>query len=269
MSFQTGTATDVADLLTKLDAFLTVGHSLDPIYSGTGTGTIEDLIGTVSSVLETITVTFSDDTNFSVSGSVSGSLGSGTVGSPFTSSVCNFTIQAGGTAWANGDTVEFVMTAPWVQERFSTVANDVDEYSCWKAPGNDGESAIYVAMQRISNVTGDYDNLRLNGYTSYNSGLSFYGQTGCMPSKGPCLPLLRVGSMPYWFVANGRRVVIVVKVSTVYVAAYLGLITPYMDPNAIPYPLMIGGSMAYDYEPSETSTSWRWSVTSNYISTFA
>ena len=54
MSCSIGTATDVADLLTKLDAFLTVGHCLDPIFSGTGTGTIEELIGTASSVLDSI-----------------------------------------------------------------------------------------------------------------------------------------------------------------------------------------------------------------------
>jgi hypothetical protein len=268
VSYQIGVASDVADLLTKLNAFLTKGHSLDPAYTGAGTGIIEGLIGTASSVLETITVTFSSSSAFSVSGSVSGSLGSGTVATPFTSSVCNFTIQAGGTAWQAGDTIVFVMTAPWVQLRFSTAINDDYSYCCWRAPGNDGTGSIYVAARRKSNVTGDYDNVRLNGYTSYNAGLGFLGQTGSITANAPCIPLLRVGSMPYWFVANGRRCIIVVKASTRYMAGYLGLIVPYMDNNAHPYPLMIGGSMAFYVEPAETSVEWRWSATSDYISTF-
>ena len=268
MSFITGTASDVPDLLTKLDAFLTKGHSLDPLYAGVGTGTITDLIGTAASVLEVITVTFADATNFAVSGSVSGSLGAGTIGTPFTSAVCSCTLVAGATPWALGDTVTFTMTPPWVQERFSTDANDVTAFSCWKAPGNDGASAIYVAVQRIMNVTGDYDNLRLNGYIAYNSGLNFYGQAGGMTSRGPLIPLLRVGNMPFWVCANGRRVVLVVKTSTVYMAAYLGLITPYLNPSAVPYPLLIGGSMAFDGEPGSTSTDWRWSYSGNYMSTF-
>ena len=268
MSFTSGTATSVPDLIAKLDAFLTLGHSLDPIYTGNADGTIEGLVGTASSVVETITVSFTSSTAFTVSGSVSGSLGSGTVGTPFTSSVCAFTVVAGSAPWASGHTITFVMTPPWTRMRFSTVENDVNSYSCWRAPGNDGISAIYVAMQRIMNATGDYDNLRLNGYIAYDPGLGFHSQPGGMFSGGPLLPLLRVGSMPYWIAANGRRVVIVVKVSTVYIAGYLGLIVPYLNPSAVPYPLLIGGSMAYNSEPVATSTNWRWSVQSNFISTF-
>jgi hypothetical protein len=268
MSFIIGTAADVADLLASLDAFLTVGHSLDPLYAGSGTGTINGLIGTAASVLETITVTFSNAADFDVSGSVSGNLGPGTVGSPYNCTVCAFTIAAGGAAWASGDTITFIMTPAWEQQCYSAIANDDSDYCCWKAPGNDGESSIYAALRRMNDITGDYDNLRLNGYTAYAPGLSFYGQPGAMTSKGPVVPLLRTGSMPFWFAANGRRIAIVVKVSTVYMAAYLGLITPYLNPSALPYPLLIGGSMAYDAEPAGDSVSWRWSTTGSYVSTF-
>lgn len=268
MSFLTGTAVDVPDLITKLDAFLTLGHTLDPVYAGVGTGTLDGAIGTAATVLETITISFSSATDFSVAGSVSGALGNGTVGTAFACVVCAFTVSAGGTAWANGDTITVLITPPWEQKQFSTTPNDVAAYSCWKAPGNDGASAIYTAIQRIANETGDYDDLRLNGYTAYNAGLDFYGQAGGMTEKGPCLPLLRVGDMPFWFSANGRRVVIVAKVSTVYITGYLGLITPYLNPSADPYPLLIGGCMAYDIEPAATSVNWRWSVTADSLSAF-
>jgi hypothetical protein len=268
MSFVTGTASSVSDLLTKLDAFLTVGHSLDPVYSGSGTGIINGLIGTAASILETITITFSSATDFAASGSVSGSLGSGAVGTAFTCSVCAFTIADGGTSWASGDTITFIMTPPWEQLRFSTVSNSNSYYCCWQAPGNDGDSEIYVSTRRMDDITGDYDNLRLNGYTAYNAGLAFFSQPGGFTSKGPLLPLLRVGTMPYWFIANGRRAIIVVKVSSVYIAGYLGLITPYINPMAMPYPLLIGGSMAWDTAPALDSVSWRWSYTGNNSGTF-
>lgn len=114
MSWEQGTATDYLDLLARLNAFLLKGHSLPPVYTGSGNGTITGLIGTASSVQETITVTLSSATAFSVVGSVSGALGSGTVGTAFSCAVCAFTLAAGSTAWASGDTVSFVMTKPWV-----------------------------------------------------------------------------------------------------------------------------------------------------------
>ena len=59
--------------------------------------------GGPSSVAENITITATDATHFSVSGSVSGALGTATVGTPFTSGNINFTIAAGTTAFQAGD----------------------------------------------------------------------------------------------------------------------------------------------------------------------
>jgi len=252
MSFEIGTATDVADLLLKLDAFLLKGHSLEPAYTGVGDGTITLLIGTGSSVVETITVTFTSSTAFDVVGSVTGALGSGTVGNPFTSSVVNFTIVAGGTAWAAADTIIFAMTPPWVSERAVAGSEHI-----WKAPGNDGAAGIYVGVLRFTDVGADYDNLRLGGFTGFDIGQAFADQPGAVTR--PVLPLLRVGSMPYWFVANGRRVVIIAKVSTTYESAYLGFIDTYANPNQFAYPLAVGGSMAFNIEPALSSANWRWS----------
>ena len=245
MSFEIGTATDVADLLLKLDAFLLKGHSLEPAYTGVGDGTITLLIGTGSSVVEIITVTFTSSTAFDVVGSVTGALGSGTVGVPFTSSVVDFTIVAGGTAWATSDTIIFAMTPPWVSERAIAGSEHI-----WKAPGNDDASGIYVGVLRFTDVGADYDNLRLGGFTGFDIGQAFADQPGAVTR--PVLPLLRVGSMPYWFVANGRRVVIIAKVSTTYESAYLGFIDTYANPNQFAYPLAVGGSMAFNIEPAHS-----------------
>lgn len=260
MSAEIGTATSVQDFLTKLDTFLRKGHSLDPAYTGTGNGTVTALIGTATSVLEVITVTFTSATAFDVAGSVSGSLGSGTVGVAFTASVCAFTLVAGGTAWVAGDTIVFTMTAPWTRKRAANVGSGTDEY-IWQAPGNDNTAQIFVGALRFLDGTGDYDNLRLGGFTGYNAGAAFASQPGALAR--PILPLMRVGSMPYWFIANGRRVVIIAKCSTVYESAYLGFLAPYANPTAFPYPLLVGGSMSFTSEPAATSTNWKWSYQGN------
>ena len=91
MSWESGTATSYTDLLTRLNAFLLLGHALPPVYTGTGNGLITGLIGTGASVQETITVTLTAATTFDVSGSVTGSMGSGTVGTPFSHANVAFT----------------------------------------------------------------------------------------------------------------------------------------------------------------------------------
>lgn len=256
MSVKIGTATDVGDLLSQLDAFLTVGHALEPQYTATGDGTIDGLIGTGVSVAETITVTFTSATAFDVSGSVSGALGSGTVGVAFSSTVAAFTISAGGTAWVAGDVIAFFMTPPWVQLRANNVGTDTAEY-IWKAPGNDGTEEIFVGGQRFASNSGDYDNVRWGGFTGYTAANTFAAQPGAVTR--PVTPLLRSGAMPFWFIANGRRVVGVVRASTSYESFYLGFIKQYMNPTQLPYPLAIGGSMSFSAEPAAGSTQWRWS----------
>lgn len=265
MSWTTGTATDYANLLDLFHAFLTTeGHSLNPIYTGTGTGTIMGLAGTSASVQETITATFTSSTAFDVVGSVSGALGSGTVGTAFSCSVCEFTLVAGSTAWAASDTIAFVMTTPWTSMR--AVAGS--EY-IWMAPGNDGASEIYVGAKTFSDVVGYY-NWQLNGFTGYSAGVTFGKQPGSIYNSdtlmGPVIPLMN-GPMTYWFFASGRRAVVIVKCGTVFESAYLGLLDAFASPNQWAYPLVVGGSMSFYTEPAVGSASWKYTnATANHAS---
>lgn len=259
MSYQNGTATDVGNLMSLINTFLLLGHSLDPAYTGTGTGTINNLIGTAASVLEVITITFTSATAFTVTGSVSGALAAGTVGVAYTSAVCGFTIVAGGTAWVAGDTIVFTMTPPWVLKGSSGIGAGTDTYY-WQAPGNDGVQQIFVGMSRFSDPTGDYDNIRVGGFTGFSgTGVAFIAQPGAVFHS--IFPNLRVGSFSYWMVANGRRFAIVTRPSSVYECAYMGYINTYASPGSWPYPLAIGGSMSFASEPGTTSVTWRWSYT--------
>ena len=72
-------------------------------YTGTGNGKLEVEAGP-DSVAETITLTALTDTStFSVVGSVSGAIGTTTVGTRFTSAQVNLLITAGGIAFVAGD----------------------------------------------------------------------------------------------------------------------------------------------------------------------
>lgn len=118
MSTTSGTATDYLDLLDKLDAFLTAqGHAWGKAFTGVGGGDLTGYIGKAATVAQTITVTFTSATAFNVVGSVSGSLGSGAVGTPFTSSQVDFTITAGAPAYQAGDVWTFGVSPKWTRLR--------------------------------------------------------------------------------------------------------------------------------------------------------
>lgn len=71
-------------------------------YSGTGNGRLEVEAGP-DPVAENITITASSATEFAVAGSVSGAIGTATVGTRFTSAQVNLLITAGSTAFVSGD----------------------------------------------------------------------------------------------------------------------------------------------------------------------
>lgn len=268
MSVSIGTATDYQNLLDELDEFLTgTGQALTPSFVGTGNGTI-DAHGGSAGVAETITVTFTSATAFGVVGSVSGSLGTGVVGTLFTSTKANLTITAGSTAFVATDAFTFAVTPPWTSKRRTAGTEMI-----WQAPGNGGLDQILVGAQVFSNVSADYFNWRLGGFTAFDSALAFNMQAGYVGGPGqiansPVLPLWN-STIPYWFIANGRRVIVIAKISTVYVSCYLGFLASYMAPGSFPYPLVVAGSMAWEgAEPAANSTSWRWSFSGPEMAAF-
>ncbi len=261
MSYKIGTATDYLDLLNVLETFLTAqGMAGYPADAGTGNGVISGLIGGASSVAESFAVTATDATHFSVVGSISGSLGTATAGTPFTHAKLNFTITAGGTAFIAGDVFSFLITPPW------TISFSSSDHRIWKAPGNSGTEAIFVGVQPFFNTSGAYYNWNLNGFTGYDStNALFTTQPGAVQWNGftydAQLPILTLwnSSIPYWIVANGRRVMMLAKVSTVYVQMYLGYILPYPSPGQYPYPLFVGGNLAWeDSAPAVGDARWGW-----------
>jgi hypothetical protein len=273
MSCQTGTATDYANLLDLLDAFLTSqGMTLEPSFAGAGNGTIAGLIGGSASVAEAMTITFTSATAFSVVGSVSGALANGVVGTAYADPHINFMITAGATSFVAGDAFTVSTTPPWTSLRRTAGTEMI-----WQAPGNGNLDQIFVGAETFSNVGADYYNWRLGGFTAFDSSLAFESQAGYIGGPGQTVPSpvlnLWDSSIPYWFIANGRRVIVIAKVSTIYVACYLGFMSTYMSPGSFPYPLVVGGSMAWGGgsitgEPAADDARWRWSYVGNELRDF-
>jgi len=129
----------------------------------------------------------------------------------------------------------------------------------FKGPGTAGNDEILVSTHVSFNAVSDYYNLGFAGYSSYNPGLPLEDQANRLQ---PRFTLLSNGSMPYWFVANGRRFLMVVRIGSIYESAYCGFILPYHLPTTWDYPLLIGATVSYERR------TLRYSVVSGYHASF-
>lgn len=119
-------------------SFSLVAPSVTATSGATGNGKLGSLTLGTTAVAETITVTLSNATTFSVTGSVSGSLGTGTVGTAFTSAKVNFTVAAGSTPFAASDNFVIAITSVTVANQLGT--NDASR-----------RAAIVTALQAAIN----------------------------------------------------------------------------------------------------------------------
>jgi len=98
------------DLTDAAETFIGIGVPVatTAVRVGVGNGTIGSITATSAFVKpESIDVIMTSATAFTVQGSLSGIIGFGTVGTPFTSSKVNFTVTAGMTAFSAGDYFTF------------------------------------------------------------------------------------------------------------------------------------------------------------------
>lgn len=118
-----------------------------------------------------------------------------------------------------------------------TVASGGHNDHLLRRPGLAGTDQIHVRLRSVeSGANYGWD---CNGFVSYNSVLANDAQPGISPVCGMAL---HNASIPYWFLANGRRFMIIAKVSTYYMSLYGGFILPWATPAEYPYPLYVGGS---------------------------
>lgn len=133
-----------------------------------------------------------------------------------------------------------VGTVGWVQiggKSSGDITADTD-YVSLKGLGLTNTDEILVSLQPVSVPANNAYSLRVRGHTAYtNPGTSQPG------SDSPWCYLLTLNSpITYWFIANGRRFIVIAKSGSRYDAMYAGFILPEHLPNDWSYPLFIGAS---------------------------
>src|SRR5690606_37845489 len=125
----------------------------------------------------------------------------------------------------------------------------VDTECALRGPGLSGTDEIYVNLNTVSSETADIFNIALRGATGYLPGVLNYAQPGAWlsrDSRDQTAMLLWDQPIKYWFIANGRRFIVIARVTSVYESMYAGLGHPYALPSEFPYMLICGGSSSND-----------------------
>lgn len=142
---------------------------------------------------------------------------------------------------------------------FNAILNDTE--TVLRGPGLSSADQIFIALNTVSNAAVGYYNLEITGAIGYNAALAPNRQPGYDTTVSRKGMLLWDQPMKYWFIASGRRFIVIAKVSTTYQTMYGGFILPYGLPVEYPYPLLIGAS-------TDDVSSIRWSDTTTAHSSF-
>lgn len=150
----------------------------------------------------------------------------------------------------------FLLAQGWSQKGSNTTtyalgSDTVAAEYYWMAPGLSGTEQIFINARAYFNTGGNYYNWEMRGAQGYIAANGFAGQPGFSPAT---YLYLQNSSIPYTFIVNGQRVIIIAQVGTVCETAYLGKILPYGTPGQYPYPVFIGGS-GYDQSRRFSDTS--------------
>ncbi|ULU26590.1 hypothetical protein [Dyella terrae] len=120
--------------------------------------------------------------------------------------------------------------------------NTIDQTYYLKAPGLANTDQIFINLRAFHNVASDYWNWEARGALGYVSSNTFENQPNSSPGAFTYLWNQPGKPIPYWFIANGQRVILIAKVGTVYEWMYLGFPNRYGTPGQHRMPLFIGAS---------------------------
>lgn len=123
----------------------------------------------------------------------------------------------------------------WVQ---SGVGKGLPTSYMFKAPGLSGLEEIYLHFRLEYFPETLHYMIGMSSSLAYNSGSFHSGQPSASPTVW--IPVWD-SAMPFWAVANGQRLGLVVKVSASYQSGYLGKIFAYGTPAQHPYPVLCAG----------------------------
>lgn len=118
-------------------------------------------------------------------------------------------------------------------------------------PGLAQQDNVYVNIRAYQSIPSSLYNWYIEGATSFDTGDDWEEQAGNNIMSYPCIFPLVNSLIDYWFIANGRRFIVVCKISGDFYATYNGLFLPYGLPSEYPYPLFVSGGAQY---PSDNYT---------------
>lgn len=176
---------------------------------------------------------------FTVTGSVSGVQTNAFVGIRYTNTYLSFLLNDGTTDFALSDDFTFGFTIGDLAAQAWAINRRDKETVFLEGPGSSGTDNIYITLHTYENVGADYYNWEILGNDGYVADQDKDGQVNVSPPS--YVPLLN-NTMTYWFVASGRRFIVIAKTSTNYHGCYGGLFLPFATPTQYPYPIFIGGS---------------------------
>lgn len=279
MAYRTGTANGYIHMLDLLAQYIR-GSAYETSRTQptmTGNGLLQRFSAFTAAVAETWTITCTTSQSnagiFSVIGSVAGTLAAATVGVAYTNTAISFMLVDGTTDFVVGDRFVVILSATnvptasqWSIQRLTgggvSLTSPCELIA--KGPGA-GTDSIYGGILTVSNVGADWYNWKVGGFTGFATASAFELQSGYSgEATTPVHLALWQSDIPFWFVVNGRRIIVVAKISTVYEMMYLGFITPYASPGQYPYPMFVGGSLSHHGgAPAVGSANWRFSFTGN------
>jgi len=138
-------------------------------------------------------------------------------------------------------------TQVWDTSNITDPENETDVV--FSGPGLAGAESVIVGMRLRDDAASDEHWIEYTGAISVNAAAQNFRE-----HNGSMLRVVRTmlnnGPMSYWFVANGRRFITVIKISTTYQSSYCGLLLPFGLPQEYPYPLFIGGCCGDDFKDS-------------------
>src|ERR1700727_3462473 len=117
--------------------------------------------------------------------------------------------------------------------------NTVEFESYLQAPGLSTTEQIFINLIAYTNAVSGLFNWRMTGALGFITGNTWFLQPGVSPQA---FLYLWASSIPYWFIANGQRVIVIAQVSGNIEMAYLGKFLPDATPGQYPYPVFIGGT---------------------------
>ena len=106
-------------------------------------------------------------------------------------------------------------------------------------PGLAGTDNILVSIRAYEDPSAPLYNYSLNGLAVFDPALTLDNQ---LTINTTVFTPLDDNVIEYWFMVNGRRIIVVAKIGGIYMSFYLGFILPYALPSEYPYPLYIGGN---------------------------